>query len=353
MALSLLLLTVMIVHSMHNAELDHLIGAVSHIPSYYPSKYHPIITVETEEELYKLIAYTSNALFQHYENGTLFDHHTGVTIQYREKSLLLFNVTTTKVEPFFIAEAIVNILHKWYEYRFYERGHLSLGTQFDRRYRDITELTLQLRTFREIYDMNSFETLSKSLDVLDGYFRKFTGFKCTVLQRYLLHNEYVAFISDQKLKIVDKVGEGSQAIVYRVKSELNQQIYALKLFKNIYRESRLKNDCKTEEAVMKKINRINDAFEVSGWNELNQTVNVPRLIVCTDDGVEISCSKHQALLMEFIQKKSRSSWKENVVKAAKEMYLQLQPTIEILARNGLAHTDMNFNNILQDVCVCV
>ena len=292
MSLPFLILTVVMVHPLQNAEFDHLLGTsqprtFNSIPSFSHLEHHPITKVETEDDLYMLIGCVSRALFQFSENGTLFDVNGPVTIQYQSSRLHLFNITDMST-PFIIAKSIVDVLHKWYEAQIFDRGHHFLGKRFDRRFRDITQLALQLRTFREIYDLNSFQMLSKSLDALDGYFLKFTGSKCKILQRYLYHNEYISYISDQKLKIVALLGEGASALCFKVQSQFNQRFYALKLFKRIYLGAYTQDECVREESILEKINQI------------NQDIQVPRVIAWTEDGICIYCERHQAILMEYL-----------------------------------------------------
>ena len=93
---------------------------------------------------------------------------------------------------------------------------------------------------------------------------------------------------------------------------------------------------------MNRINQINDVFAVSGWNELNQTVNVPRLIEMTEDEVAISCSEHNAFLMEFIEKKPKTNDEKEIM----EMYLQISFVIDVLARNGISHGDITADNVI-------
>lgn len=325
MSLLTLLLTEL-VQSMNTAGATHLPSSCN-ISSTSCIEYHPIIAIKTEQELYKVIGFTSNTLFKLIQNETLFAHHDTVTVSYRGDFLFLFNIT--RKTPFFVVTQIVSILHKWYEYQweyqFCNKAHQYLDDELNRHYHELTHLTLQLRNPHRTYDMNSFRMLSKSLDILDGYFRKFTGSKCNIFQRYLYHNEYVYYISDHKLKIVALLGEGSSASCFKVQSILNQQFYALKLFKHSYRGSFAQEDCKSETLIMERINRIGN-------------VHVPRLI--------FSDCQHYYFLMECLERKSRTASTADGVRDAMEMYVQISATIEVLAQNGISHGDLTDSNIL-------
>lgn len=345
MSLAIWTLILVVVHPIAVHDDTDSWSSGSDVSPWIVKHYHPISAISTEKELFTLIGCASNSLITLYLNGDLFNSHEGVAVAYHGLNLHLFNLTREMQQnPFYIAREVVSILCKWYDHVFYTGDHLYLGKQFDRRHRDIFQLTLQLRTFPEVYDINSFQILSNLLDILDGHFRKFTGHKFPMFQRWLFHEEYLAFISNGNLKIVNILGTGSQAYVYAVKSQINQHMYALKLFKRIYQRT---DDCLSEEIIMERINQINDKIP-----DTDPHAAVPRLITLTDDGISINCAQHQAFMMVLLEKKPKTTLAANGVIDAMLTDVELSElssTIEILARHGISHNDVSISNVLHAV----
>ena len=90
-----------------------------------------------------------------------------------------FNITVEMSQnPFTIAKTFVDLLYEWYVDQFCKNSHLSMGSEFGRRYRILTQLALQLRTLQEVRDMHSFHALSQSLDSLDQFPKHLLGPNC-------------------------------------------------------------------------------------------------------------------------------------------------------------------------------
>ena len=93
---------------MDHHEVDCLLS-VSH------AWFHPIIDIDTEEELFKTIALVSNVWFERSINSTLLSWTPAQTfIRRRGGRIPLLNVTNEMAEhPFQIASAMVDLLHQW------------------------------------------------------------------------------------------------------------------------------------------------------------------------------------------------------------------------------------------------
>ena len=307
--------------------------------------HHPMnpMVITTEKEMYKLIGSVCENLFN--LSDTRRCPLGPVIVPLGGFPLHLFNVTEQmQRNPISIASAVVNIMKRWYEWFSNVHSMNNKITPFECRHNLIFYLGARLRTFQELYDMNSFQILSKSLDSLDSHYKHFTQSRVPLIPRWLLHDEYVAIISDQKLRIIGILGEGTQAFVFKVQSQVDKQVYALKLFKRMYEglEGSLEHsrrECKSEENILMKITEI---------VESEQNLTVPQLIARTNDDITIDCERHQAFLMELIESEPTASSLVTGVINAMTMYSQLSFNIDVLARNGISHNDINEENVVFD-----
>eukprot|EP01083_Nonionella_stella_P251008 866513_1 len=150
------------------------------------------------------------------------------------------------------------------------------------------------------------------------------------LLQCLYYELYTQWISNHALQFVSKIGAGHQANVIKVQDAKNNHTYALKLYTSA-------KDCVEEFHIFERIeNEIHAA---------NISINTPRLI----SGYDITCSKHYALLMQYIDGiEIHQIIKMFTKDTAQKMWIQLSDTINKLGNRGIGHFDLNACNILVD-----
>ena len=324
-------------HSPHHQFIEKPSDSFSDSICANPAKrwdYHPLVSITSEVDLYANLRSVTSRLFMKVNDESVHCPHS-ITIHYRNQSIPLFIINRTMVRnPYLIAQNIVEILHHWYEYQ-----HCKNNLYHDK-YSKFSLLVVLLRNFLETCNRSTFGLLHK---LLDSLFKDRKGFRIWLFYRWLFFEPYIGFISNHTLKVVAKIGEGSQGIVFKVRGIYYGDVFALKLFKGAFQPFEVWNDCRPEENILLKINGIHDYNE----RKLLDSISVPRLITRTKDDVEIQCKRHRALLMEFIQREKSIKYIFTETEA-KEMYFQLLGTITTLAKFGISHDDMNHGNVIFD-----
>eukprot|EP01083_Nonionella_stella_P152962 490857_1 len=152
----------------------------------------------------------------------------------------------------------------------------------------------------------------------------------------LYYIQYIRFISAGKLDVVHCLGEGVEAVVFKVTDTIynsQRNVFALKLHKSpseVY--------CVKEEMIMDRIQKFSDdiVFEIA----------VPKRIESIN-GVQINCTSQHAILMEYIDGDMLRNIDLNETQAL-DMYVQLSQTIQRLGEIGISHNDLNECNIMVD-----
>eukprot|EP01083_Nonionella_stella_P251007 866509_1 len=152
----------------------------------------------------------------------------------------------------------------------------------------------------------------------------------THLLHCLYHDLYTQWMSNHALQFVSKIGAGHQANVIKVQQANNGTFYALKIYKSL-------KDCYEESHIIQRIeNEIHSE---------NISIKVPKLI----SGYGITCSKHYAILMQYIDGTQVHKMMKMFTKdTAHKMWNQLSDTIIKLGSRGIGHFDLNSFNILVD-----
>ena len=251
-------------------------------------------------------------------------------------------------DPFLIAEALVNVIRKWYCHQVNVNPHKVLHLQLSK----FAELSYLLTEIRDYPNSESFTRLYyalRQLFPLSTNKPKEMDSPYFLFYSWLYYHEKCRWMSKGTLDIISVLGEGSQSIVWKVQGRegvdsknnsegMNgQQIFALKMYKD-HLERR---HCRNEERIL---NRIGYAQWQTGVE-----IAVPAIYPMIN-GLAINCNQHHTIAMQFIEGRTISDLPNSAfsVDTVVGMYSQLLEINQALAEIGIGHGDVKEDNVIYD-----
>eukprot|EP01084_Bolivina_argentea_P008925 16703_1 len=242
-------------------------------------------------------------------------------------SFFVEEIVLSPYNPRDIAVKLLSFMNNWYAYKTVQfDALLSFELQIDK--------IVQLLSFLDdIKDLNK-NTLDAIYTLLWEIFGNYTDFD--FFFEWIYYYRYTLWISINRLDLINEIGRGMQSIVFTVKDNQNDDLFALKIFHNYQKESALQ-----EERILLRIEK-----EIYGnqQNNLTQRLYVPRIIT----KYNISCNQSNAILMELIDTVDCDYMLYFKSSASKRIRPQLSETIQRLAIIGIGHFDIKIDNILLD-----
>ena len=251
----------------------------------------------------------------------------------------VLNITVAMAkDPFLITKALIVQIWRWDKFQ-NDVKHRKTDT-----YPLLESLVELLGNIRSNPDLDKFRSLFR---LLSKVFQTSHIFQSPYFLFYywLYYVEYIHFISAGKLETIGQIGEGTQAVVFKVATSReisSQQIfYALKIYKERHQNHSDWNCCFKEERILNLITQQNaKSFSMTGKFE----IQVPVLI----SKMGIHCDPHSSILMSFVGGIPCGQRIPFTSEHAVDMYTQLRPSIVAMASLGISHNDINGNNVMVD-----
>ena len=305
-----------------------------------------ITRVPDEFTLYHLIQKSASALMGSVGTDEFLDYvvkEGTVPVKWeRDPPFVVIEINETMArDPFLIAAGLIHVMFEWYS------CHQSLDSDIQRRFEvleELSDLLLEIQVDPQLMHYpRLYAVLQDRFPVPSGELQMTSHY--ALFYYWLYYQQYIGFMSKDTLSVLGTLGEGTQAVVFKVlqiryenNTEIeNQQIpFALK----IYKEHSHWGICCREERIMQRITEYNSmSYDVQ--------IAVPALY-SEIDGIPINCIQCNSMLMEFIDGTMIGSRFMYTLREAVEMYSQIKLTIDLLANIGISHNDVNEANMMID-----
>lgn len=291
---------------MINSEIPAWIAAISH-----------------EKELFSVLHQIALQINKQRVRESKFDVSFSIIIH----SIKVHEITNlARTDNHAVSIILLELMHDWYNY--VPNGETTW-------HRCTIEDLLCLLWSTEQTNINTLQIMYDSLKDVFPIQKAYHLF-----YQWMYYEPYISLLSDNRLKFISHLGEGSQANVIKV-SDGNKH-YALKIFYQT---------CETQIIEQQILLRIETLIQNKKPNKRIDNIRIARIAV--QDQIElnlnINYAKHKALLLTFVDAKPLSQIQAFNTKDAKIMLKELQFISKWLINHGISHDDYNEDNILRDI----